>query len=207
MNVWDKRPKESAHAFEAKRTYIQMGAARSIAKVGQETGKDKAMLERWSVRWQWVSAAAAYDSHMAQVADDATAKRRAQIADDLERMRWELPGLELENAAKLVVVALKLLDLPHVRMKGKDGKTIAPANAQEFRAAAELIVKADDLRRKALDLPSLIIKQSLAGLTNEQLLMLGAMIFGDENTDEGRDGAGDSREDGPQSIEAHPTDS
>ena len=210
MNLWDRRPKETDQAYEAKRRYVEMGVGRSNAKVGQALGKSKDLMDRWSVRWQWVAAAAAYDQHMANIADDATAKRRAKIADDLERMRWELPGHELDDAARLVEVAVKLLALPHVRMKGKDGKTIAPASAQEFRAAAELIVKADDLRRKALDLPSLIIKQSLAGLSLDQLQMLGAMIFTDgtdEGTDTGGDGAGDSGADGPQSIEADETDS
>lgn len=210
MNKWERQPNESAQAFEAKRKYLEMGVGRSNAKVGRELGKSTALMDRWSRQWDWVKAAEDWDNHLAGIDYAAISKRRAKIADDLERMRWELPGHELDDAARLVEVAVKLLSLPHVRMKGKDGKTIAPASAQEFRAAAELIVKADDLRRKALDLPSLIIKQSLAGLSLDQLQMLGAMIFTDgtdEGTDTGGDGAGDSREDGPQSIETNETDS
>lgn len=208
MNRWERQAGESAQAFEAKRKYLEMGVSRSNAKVGQELGKSKDLMDRWSRRWDWVNTAQDWDNYLAGIDYTAMQKRREKIADDLERMRWELPGLELEDAAKLVEVAVKLLGLPHVRMKGKDGKTIAPASAQEFRAAGELILKADDLRRKALDLPSLIIKQSLAGLSLEQLQMLGAMIFsdGNEGTDNtGEDGEGDSGEDGPRSIETDET--
>lgn len=204
MNKWERQPNETAQAFEAKRKYLELGVGRSNAKVGQALGKSKALMDRWSKAWAWVDTAQEWDNYLAGVDFAAMQKRREKIADDIERMRWELPGLELEDANALAAVAVKLLALPHVRMKGKDGQTIAPANANEFRAAAELILKADDLRRKALDLPSVIIKQSLAGLTNEQLAMLGAMIFNDGNEDEdtGRNGTGDSREDGAQPNEA-----
>lgn len=208
MNKWDRQPGETAVAFQAKRKYLEMGPGRSNAKVGQELGKVKDLMDRWSKRWGWVEAARAWDDYLAGVDFTAMQKRREEIADNMERMRWELPGLELESAARLVEVAGKLLDLPHIRMKTKDGKILAPANAQEFRAAAEMIIKADDLRRKALDLPSLIIKQSLAGLSMDELLRLGAIVFGDddnEGTDTGELRTVDRGEDRPAAGETHET--
>lgn len=198
MSTWERQAGESAQAFEAKRKYLEMGVSRSCAKVGQALGKSKTLMDRWAAQWHWVATAEDWDNHLAGIDYAAMQKRREQIADDLERMRWELPGLEMESAAKLVAVAEKLLSLPHVKMKGKDGKIIAPAAAQEFRAAAEMFIKADDLRRKALDLPSVIIKGSLAGLSMEQLEQLGAMVFANEDEDTGRNGEVDRREDGAQ---------
>ena len=54
MAVWDRQPGESPQAFSAFALYRDMGVSRSSAKVGQEFGKSKRLMDRWSSRWGWV---------------------------------------------------------------------------------------------------------------------------------------------------------
>ena len=59
---WERQDGESAQAFEGFALYRDMGAERSLAKVAQKLGKSKALMERWSVRWQWGQRAEAWDA-------------------------------------------------------------------------------------------------------------------------------------------------
>ena len=47
-----------------------MGAERSLAKVAQKLGKSKALMERWSVRWQWGQRAEAWDAEFDRMVRD-----------------------------------------------------------------------------------------------------------------------------------------
>lgn len=61
---WERQESESAQAFQGFALYRDMGAGRSLAKVAQELGKSKALMERWSVRWQWGQRAEAWDEEL-----------------------------------------------------------------------------------------------------------------------------------------------
>lgn len=61
VDPWERRDGESAPAFQAFKTYRDMGITRSNAKVSQELGKAKTLMDRWSSRHQWVIRAAAWD--------------------------------------------------------------------------------------------------------------------------------------------------
>lgn len=66
---FDRQPGESEQAFTAFRTYLDLGPRRSLATVGRELGKSKAMMERWSSRWSWVARVEAYTDHLFRQAD------------------------------------------------------------------------------------------------------------------------------------------
>ena len=55
---------ESSKAFEGFVAYRDMGITRSIREVAEKLGKSRALLERWSSKYQWVDRARAYDDYM-----------------------------------------------------------------------------------------------------------------------------------------------
>ncbi len=60
---WERLQGETDRAFEAFLVYRDMGAARSTAKVAQELGKSKALMDRWCSRWRWVRRVRLYAAH------------------------------------------------------------------------------------------------------------------------------------------------
>lgn len=86
-NPTERRPRESAVAYEAFRTYLMMGPQRSTAKVARACGKHKSLMDRWSARWEWVERVRSFEAQAAAAADRETldviadrAKRQAEIA-------------------------------------------------------------------------------------------------------------------------------
>jgi hypothetical protein len=83
----DRQPRETAVAFEAFRAYLELGPARSTAKVARALGKSKTLMDRWSSQWSWVERVRAFDSAAARTTDEAhlevlarRSKRQAEIA-------------------------------------------------------------------------------------------------------------------------------
>jgi hypothetical protein len=97
-NPWDRQPDESARAFEARREYIEMGASRSLAAVGQKLAKSRQLLSRWSARWRWVESAAAFDAmrdaELTRAVVEAHAKKAREDAVKWARRLDELPELQ-----------------------------------------------------------------------------------------------------------------
>lgn len=69
---WQQLDNESAPAYDAFLVYRDLPKGeRSGAKVGQELGKSKTLIDRWSSAHSWMSRVAAWDEHLRSVADDA----------------------------------------------------------------------------------------------------------------------------------------
>lgn len=62
MEVWDRLSGETARAYRAFAVYRDMGVSRSVARVGQELGKSKSLMDRWSGNWHWVHRANEWDA-------------------------------------------------------------------------------------------------------------------------------------------------
>ncbi len=69
--AFERKPNESAKAFEAFQLYADKGPDRSLAAVGQALGKSGSLIERWSRLYHWVERAWAYDVHMARAKHEA----------------------------------------------------------------------------------------------------------------------------------------
>src|SRR5437868_1524774 len=107
--LWERQPSESPKAFQAAALYFEMGADRSLAAVGQSLGKSKALMERWSSAYGWVERAAAYDAHLAQLAEQARAAIVAAHAARWEERRRQLREDGWIAAEKLYARALEML--------------------------------------------------------------------------------------------------
>src|SRR5712692_9429432 len=95
--AFERQPRESAKAFEAFSVYLNMGPERSLAAVGQKLGKSKALLERWSAKFEWPGRVQAQAAYLATVEREATeALARGKAAEWLKRQQnlreteWEM---------------------------------------------------------------------------------------------------------------------
>lgn len=118
---WLRQPGEGIKPYEAFNTYMLMGTERSQAKVSNELGKSTALLSKWSVQWNWVERATAWDVEQERLArlDQMEAirkmrKRHAVIASSMiakaaKRMEQMQPEeLTPQDVKAFVDVASKL---------------------------------------------------------------------------------------------------
>ena len=96
--LWERQEGESAQAFQAFAVYRDMGAERSLVKVAQKLGKSKALMERWSSRWQWGVRVEAWDDEM----DKCTCR---ELQKGIAEMRKNHVGI----AKAMLVKALQAL--------------------------------------------------------------------------------------------------
>ncbi len=90
---FDRQPGESEQAFTAFRAYLDLGPNRSLAAVGRQLGKSKALMERWSSQWSWVARVEAYTDHLFRQADLEQQRRaRGKIVTRDETLE-ELSGI------------------------------------------------------------------------------------------------------------------
>ena len=101
MEAWERQKGESVQAYDAFVTYRDMGSSRSGAKVGQELGKSKTLVERWSSRWEWVWRCEQYDTAMEQQRLRDRAKELQQAKDRQARMAQAMLQKVLEKLQAL----------------------------------------------------------------------------------------------------------
>lgn len=81
----EQQAKETAPAFEAFRTYLEMGPRRSTAKVARALGKSKTLIDRWSSRWRWSARVREFEGEATRRSDtehlDAIARRARRQAE------------------------------------------------------------------------------------------------------------------------------
>ena len=145
--AFEQQPRESDKAFAAFKTYLDLGAERSIREVGQKLGKSEGLLERWSAKFDWPARVQAYAAQMAMVERQAAekvvalygadrAKRRELESEDewvlrtelmqagrkvLEKFRDGSRGATLGDVARALDIAVKLGRLS-AGMKLDDGE-------------------------------------------------------------------------------------
>jgi len=59
---WERQPDEKSNAYRAFELYRDMGAGRSLAKVGKQLGISRQAVEKMSVRHRWVPRTVAFDN-------------------------------------------------------------------------------------------------------------------------------------------------
>ena len=74
---WERQQGESAQAYEAFDHYLKQGDNRSLSRLGQELGKSKTLLERWSSRWHWQERIRQYTNEV----------RRIEFAEDQKKLK------------------------------------------------------------------------------------------------------------------------
>ena len=107
---WERQDGETARAYEAFTEYRDMGASRSLAKVGQKLGKSKAQMEKWSKKYNWVVRAEEWDI-------ESDRQTRLALTKDIGAMRKRHTDLA---SAMLIKAARALQKIPDDEIKASD---------------------------------------------------------------------------------------
>lgn len=118
-------PNESAKAYAAFRAYAEMGAGRSLSKLGQKRGKNRATFDEWSRKFQWQERLRTWDAEEAE--RQAMAKAEAALAAASEREKRRTQVLETVWTAqqKIAERLMQMLAFPVAKttVKNEDGTT------------------------------------------------------------------------------------
>lgn len=162
-NLWQRQPNESDKAFEAFTAYRDLGPQRSIDKLRAVIPKNRALLGRWSAKFDWVARVQAYDDSLddkqltlkdTMIVDKAQEWSERQLAH--RQKEWEL-------AQTLIIKAERMLEWPIAQVENiteiyPDGRTkaitIVKPSKWGFRDAGAIIDLADKLARLSSGLPT-----------------------------------------------------
>jgi len=157
--VFDQQPRESDKAFAAFKTYLELGAERSLALVATKLGKSTTLMERWSRKFDWPARVQAHSAHLADIERKTAeavavqngvdwAKRQEQHREDEWQTRSELIALAREaierwkkNAARCGTLEgiARLLDLASKLGRVSSGLSLEPADKPQEEDAAFMI--------------------------------------------------------------------
>ena len=94
--IFEQQPRESARAYAAFKTYLDLGPQRSLAEVAQKLHKSVTMLGRWSAKFDWSARVQAHTAHLAElerVAIQGVAMEKAvewhQTHEAIRREAWQ----------------------------------------------------------------------------------------------------------------------
>ena len=162
--LWERQEGESAQAFQGFAAYRDMGAERSLAKVAQKLGKSKALMERWSVRWQWVVRSDAWD-------DELDRQTRVELKKGVTGMRKN----HVNIAKAMLVKALQALQrIPVDEMTPKDVSTMVDVAAKLERISrGEATERTEGKQAIAGEVSVSTI--DLSSITDEELAALDAI--------------------------------
>jgi len=132
---WERQPGEGRVAYARFVLYRDMGPAeRSLSKVAKQVGRSRAMMERLSVRWQWVFRSEQYDAHQERLRQ--------------ETLRREQEEMLRRHAAVAALAIQKVL----LRLRGGRDRIVTPEGQQQEVPVAALHpehLDAQDLARLA----------------------------------------------------------
>lgn len=151
---WGRRADESRPAFEAFRTYLEMGTGRDIRSVGRSLGKSGSLISRWSSRHSWVARAKAWDDHLGALARAAAEEHTVRRAATFASERDQRIDSDLELGRALLQKAREIVARPiHEVTYEDDGRTviIRPLDLRDLQIAANIAAKGQDITWRALE--------------------------------------------------------
>jgi hypothetical protein len=163
---WLRQTNESAKAYEAARTYFEMGANRTVEAVAAKYQKSIALLNRWSQRYDWVARAKAYDEHQNELQEKAREEAARKEAAKWAKRREELRNEEWKLAERIHTKLAQMLEFPvyQVEYTNEHGvqMTIKPMNwsVRDVTRMAETVAK---LYRTSAGMPVETTRQEITG--------------------------------------------
>ncbi len=82
--MFEQQPRESAKAFAAFKTYLDMGPERSLVAVAAKLDRHASQMERWSAKFDWPARVQAHAAHLALIERQAIESRAVEKA-----VQWE----------------------------------------------------------------------------------------------------------------------
>jgi hypothetical protein len=86
--IFEQLPNESAKAFAAFKTYLDLGSERSLATTAAQLGKSKVLMERWSRKYDWVARIKAHATYRADLERTMLESLAREKAVEWEKL-WE----------------------------------------------------------------------------------------------------------------------
>jgi len=110
MMAFEQQPREHIKAFAAFKTYLELGAQRSLAVVAERHGKSKTMIERWSRRFDWPARVQAHAAHLAAVERQAIEGLALEKAIEWDKVHEAVKVAEWQRHKKLIALADEMLE-------------------------------------------------------------------------------------------------
>jgi hypothetical protein len=107
---FEQQPRESSKAFAAFQVYLGMGPQRSLAAVGQQLGKSRIVIERWSAKFGWVSRVQAHAAHLAEVERKAIEARAIDKSVEWSKVQESVRREAWRKAEKLIELADRFIE-------------------------------------------------------------------------------------------------
>jgi hypothetical protein len=163
--IWERLPTDTNKSFEAFAIYRDLGANRSLSKVGEVLGKSGALIERWSTANDWTNRVAAFDKSLDEKNLDENAERQKLIKDnayaDYEFLRKAI------DKTKRAYLEIDFSKVP----------------SYEIGNLVELMKKADDYARRAVGLPDKITENKTDTTIKGNLNLSWEEMFKRDDTD------------------------
>jgi hypothetical protein len=163
MKIWLRQQNESAKAYEAARTYFEMGVSRSIEAVARKYQKSISLLNRWSQRYDWVERAEAYDKHQQELQEKAREKAARIEAEKWARRREALRDEEWKLAEHIHTRLSQMLQFPIYELENKGEKTIIKPLRWSIRDVSRLAETVTKLYRTSAGMPVETTRQEITG--------------------------------------------
>jgi hypothetical protein len=134
---WDRQPGESPQAFAAFAVYRDMGVYRDQRAVARVVKKQRSLLGRWSITYEWVSRVSAWDAwNDAELRKLKEAERRKALDAQLKL------GKQMMESAAETIAAKRDSDTPSLEDKdvpnyAKAGQALVAAALGPDSAASE----------------------------------------------------------------------
>jgi len=150
---WDRQEKETPRQYDYFKTFLDLGALRSIPKVQQKCGKSATYLEKLSSRNNWIARADAYDRYIDEII-------RKENIEAIKKANKE--NVQLAQAIKVVVGKKVQLLIDKIKDAGSDTESLAEViNELSWNVLPQLTNMAVEIERKAYGMNDEILKISL----------------------------------------------
>ncbi|MGP1594859.1 MAG: hypothetical protein ACTTH8_06405 [Treponema sp.] len=150
---WEQQENESAKQYEYFKTFLDLGALRTIPKVQEKCSKSASYLSKLSVQNNWIARADAYDRYI----DEIT---RLENIEAIKKANKE--NIQLAQAIKFIVGKKAQLLINKIKEAGSDPDSLAEViNELSWNILPQLANMAVEVERKAYGMNDEILCISL----------------------------------------------
>nr|DAR35082.1 MAG TPA: hypothetical protein [Caudoviricetes sp.] len=150
---WERQEGESAKQYAYFKTFLDLGALRTIPKVQEKTNKSLTYLNTLSSRNNWIARADAYDRYI----DEITRKENIEAIKKTNK-----ENIQLAQAIKFVVGKKAKVLIDKIKAAGDDMESLNKViNEIPWNVLPQLANMAVEIERKAYGMNDEILKISL----------------------------------------------
>jgi len=156
---WDRQEKETAKQYEYFKTFLNLGALRTIPKVQEKHGKSLTYYQKLSSRNNWIARADAYDRYIDEII-------RKENIEAIKKANKE--NIQLAQAIKFVAGKKAKLLIDKIKAAGDNIESLNEViNEISWNVLPQLANMAVDIERKAYGMNDEILKISLSDNSND----------------------------------------